>query len=195
MIKMAISKVVYGGNVLMDLTGDTVTKEVLLSGYTAHGKNGELVEGECTFDSDTSDATVSASEVLEDMTFYARGTKGTGTMVNNGAIEEVITEKDQNVIIPQGFHDGSGTVGISEVEQAKIIEGNIKEGVSILGVTGTLKPSSSVTAQAKEATPSTSEQTILPDEGTDYLSQVTIAAIPYVESPNSAGGTTVTIAG
>lgn len=195
MIKMAISKVVYGGNVLMDLTGDTVTKESLLSGYTAHDKAGEPIEGECTFDSDTSDATVSASEVLEGSTYYARGSKGTGTMVNNGAIEEVITEKDQNVTIPQGFHDGSGTVGISEVEQAKIIEGNIKEGVSILGVTGTLKSSSSVTAQTKTATPSTTEQTILPDEGTDYLSQVTIEAIPYVESPNSAGGTTVTIAG
>ena len=47
--------------------------------------------------------------------------------------------------------------------------------------------------QAKEVTPSTSEQTILPDEGYNYLSQVKVKAIPYVESENAAGGTTVTI--
>ena len=35
----------------------------------------------------------------------------------------------------------------------------------------------------------------LPDEGYDYLSQVTVAAIPYVESDNAAGGKTATIAG
>lgn len=38
-------------------------------------------------------------------------------------------------------------------------------------------------------------QTVLPDteEGYNYLSQVTVAAIPYQESENPAGGTTVTI--
>ena len=48
--------------------------------------------------------------------------------------------------------------------------------------------------QAKTVTPSTSEQTILPDEGYNYLSQVTVSKIPYVESDNAAGGKTVTIA-
>lgn len=192
---MAISKVVYDGKTLIDLTGDTVTEDVVLSGYTAHGKDGEVITGNCAYDSDTSDATVSAAEVLDGKTFYARGSMLTGTMVNNGNIEEMITTKEQIVTVPQGFHDGSGTVQISEVEQAKIIPGNIKEGITILGVTGTSSTGSSVTAQAKTVTPSTSEQTILPDEGTDYLSQVTVSAIPYVESPNSAGGTTVTIAG
>lgn len=48
--------------------------------------------------------------------------------------------------------------------------------------------------QAKSVTPSTTAQTVLPDEGYNYLSQVTVAAIPYNESENSAGGKTVTIA-
>ena len=48
--------------------------------------------------------------------------------------------------------------------------------------------------QAKTVTPSTEAQTILPDEGYNYLSQVTVSAIPYAESDNSAGGVTVTIA-
>lgn len=49
------------------------------------------------------------------------------------------------------------------------------------------------TPQSKTVTPSTSQQTILPDEGYNYLSQVVVEAIPYTESENSAGGITVTI--
>lgn len=53
-----------------------------------------------------------------------------------------------------------------------------------------------VKAQAKTATPKTTAQTVLPDSaaGFNYLTQVTIEAIPYNESDNAAGGTTVTIA-
>ena len=47
-------------------------------------------------------------------------------------------------------------------------------------------------AQAKTVTPKTTAQTVLPDTGYNYLSQVTVNAIPYVESDNSAGGKTVT---
>lgn len=42
---MAISKVTYAGNTLIDLTGDTVTPENLLSGATAHAANGEKITG------------------------------------------------------------------------------------------------------------------------------------------------------
>lgn len=47
--------------------------------------------------------------------------------------------------------------------------------------------------QAKTVTPSNEEQAILPDEEYNCLSQVTVEAIPYVETDNAAGGTTVTI--
>lgn len=42
---MAISKVVYGTTVLVDLTGDTVTAATLAKGVTAHGKDGEAIVG------------------------------------------------------------------------------------------------------------------------------------------------------
>ena len=45
---MAISKVNYGSNVLMDLTGDTVDAEHLAEGYTAHDKAGVLITGTMT---------------------------------------------------------------------------------------------------------------------------------------------------
>ena len=192
---MAISKVIFGSDVLIDLTGDTVTADKLAHGITAHGKDGEPITGTNTFDSDTSDATAAVAEILAGKTAYARGSKLTGTMPNNGAVSGTISTKAQEVSIAQGYHDGSGKVSISATEQAKIIAANIKQGVSILGVTGTLEPSSSVTAQSKSVTPSRSEQVILPDAGYDYLSQVTVAAIPYATSDNAAGGQTVTIAG
>lgn len=192
---MAISKVIFGSEILIDLTGDTVTADKLASGITAHGKDGEPIIGTNTFDSDTSDATAAVAEILAGKTAYARGSKLTGTMPNNGAVSGTISTKAQEVSIAQGYHDGSGKVSISATEQAKLIAANIKQGVSILGVTGTLEPSSNVTAQSKSVTPSRSEQVILPDASYDYLSQVTVAAIPYATSDNAAGGQTVTIAG
>ena len=40
---MAINKVVYGGNVLIDLTADTITADKILDGYTAHDKSGAVI--------------------------------------------------------------------------------------------------------------------------------------------------------
>lgn len=190
---MAVSKVVYGGKTLIDLTGDTVTGDKLLKGATAHKKDGEVVTGVRTFDVDSNDATVAVAEVLKGKTAYARGQKLVGTMPNNGAATGEISTKEGSYTIPQGYHDGSGEVSIDATEQAKIIAQNIREGVTILGVEGSMSGSEGVKAQAKTVTPSSAQQTILPDEGYTHLSQVTVEKIPYVESENSAGGTTVTI--
>ena len=190
---MAISKVVYGGTTLIDLTADTVTEDKILTGYTAHGKDGEQISGTCAFDVNSQDATAQVAELLTGKTAYARGAKLTGTMPNNGGVTGTISTVAGQYTIAQGYHDGSGKVSIDSTEQAKIIPANIKKDVEILGVTGTLETSGSVTAQTKSVTPSTQQQVVLPDAGYDYLSQVTVAAIPYSESPNSAGGITVTI--
>ena len=190
---MAVSKVIYGGTTLIDLTTDTVTADKLLTGITAHGKDGELIEGACDFDANTQDATASASEILTGKTAYNKGVKITGTMKNNGSVKGKITTKAGKYTVPQGYHDGSGTVDIDSTEQAKLIPANIREGVTILGVQGEMTGTEDARPQSKTVTPSTSQQTILPDEGYNYLSQVVVNAIPYSESDNSAGGKTVTI--
>ncbi len=187
------NKIIYAGETLIDLTADTVTANTLLKDQTAHAANGETITGTCTFDVDSTDATAAVAEILTGKTAYVRGAKLTGTMPNIGGATMTLSDLNTSTIA-QGYHDGSGTVAISDTEKAKIIAGNIKMGVEILGVTGTLEPSSEVTAQAKTVTPGKEAVTVLPDEGTDYLSQVTVNAIPYIQTENSAGGITVTIA-
>ena len=190
-----VNKVVYGNRTLIDLTSDTVTKDKILSGFTAHDKSGTIITGTCDFDVNSTDATVAVAEILDGKTAYARGAKLVGTMPNKGAVNGAITTKDEQFTIPTGFHDGSGKVGIDTTEKSKIIAANIKEGVTILGVTGTLAPASGVKAQSKTITPGIDEISVLPDEGYDYLSTVTVSTIPTSESDNSAGGVTFTIAG
>lgn len=192
---MGYNKIIYGSTTLIDLTGDTVVADKLLTGYTAHGKDGELVDGTCTFDSDTSNATAVATEILKGKTAYGKGKLLTGTMPNNGSVTGSITTKSGEYTVPLGYHDGGGKVSIASSEQAKIIATNIREGVTILGVTGTMSGSENMKAQAKTVTPTSSKQEILPDNGYNCLSSVTVNAIPYTESENEAGGITVTIAG
>ena len=113
-------------------------------------------------------------------------------MPNRGAVTGVIDTVAGEYTIQQGYHDGSGKVKIDPIEQAKIIPGNIKAGVEILGKTGTYS-GEAISVQSKTATPTNAQQVITPDVGYDYLSQVTVNAIPYVETDNAAGGVTITI--
>ena len=185
--------VLASGEVLIDLTGDTVDAAHVLDGFTFHDKSGAPVTGTCTYDSDTSDDTAAVGEILSGKTAHARGALLTGTMPNNGAQMGSINTKEQEVIIAQGYHDGSGKVSISADEQAKLIPSNIREGITILGIEGTMSGSESVVAQARTVTPKFTQQVISPEDGYTHLSQVTVQPITVSYSDNSAGGKTVTI--
>lgn len=194
MANQYVNKVIYGGNTLIDLTGDTVTQADVLTGVKFHLPSGASGTGTCAFDVDSSDCTAAVAEVLATKTFAKGGAVLTGTMPNRGGVTGTISTKAQEYTIAQGYHDGSGKVSIASTEQAKIIASNIRNGVSILGVTGTMSGSEDVKAQAKTVTPTTASQTVLPDTPTyNYLTQVTVAAIPYTETDNASGGKTVTI--
>ena len=190
-----VNKVVLSnGTTLIDLSADTVDAAHLLSNYTAHDMSGASITGSCTYDSDTSEDTALVGEVLTGKTFHARGAALTGTMANRGAVTGTVPSKTTPYVIPQGYHDGSGTVGISSADSAALVANNIRENVTILGITGTMSGSEDVSAQAKTATPSWSQQVITPDSPTyNYLTQVTVASIPITYTDNAAGGQTVTI--
>lgn len=188
------SKIVINGVTKIDLTADTVDAAHLLEGFTAHGKNGAPITGTCTFDADTGDATATAAEILTGRTAYVTGSKVTGSMANNGGVKGTISNLTTPYTIPQGYHDGSGTVSIDEAEKAKIVADNIRQGVTILGVEGTMTGTENVKAQSKTVTPSFNAQTITPDSPDyNYLSQVTVSAIPVKETLNEQGGYTITV--
>lgn len=189
------NKVVFNGETLIDLTIDTIEQSDILAGKFAHLPSGERVEGTCPFDADTSDATAKAAEILAQKTAYVNGNKITGSMPNVGAQNPTIADKDDEITISKGFHDGSGKAKLDATEKAKLIPGNIKTGVEILGVEGTYTGSELIKATTGSATPAATAQTILPSGSGDFdfFTQFTVAAIPYVETQNAAGGYTVTI--
>ena len=193
---MANNKIIVDGEVLIDLTQDSVSEDKLGKGVTAHDKAGNQIVGTNTFDVDSSEITTTPAEVLAGKPFAAGGQIKIGEMPNNEGKTYTISNADDVINIPIGFHDGSGTVSIAPEELEKLKNPqNIKNGVIIMGQPGAFTGEGEVTAQAKEVTPSFEAQTVLPDEGVDYLSQVLVKPIPVTRTENAAGGITVTIGG
>lgn len=193
MANQYVNKVIIGSEVKLDLTQDDITPDKLAAGIKAHDKSGAPIVGSSTFDADTSDANAVAAELLKDKTAYVNGVKVTGTMPNNGAKTLNITNKSTPVTIPTGFHDGSGKAQIAADEQAKLIPANIREGITVLGVTGTMSGSEGMKPQAKNVTPTFAQQEVLPDDGYNCLSSVTVASIPVTYTDNEQGGQTLKV--
>lgn len=114
---------------------------------------------------DTSDATATAAQILAEITAYVNGNKVTGTMTNNGAVTKTLNTSTTSYTIPEGYHDGTGKVSITTETKtatpttssqsitptsgkvlskvtvngdANLIAENIKSGISIFGVDGSL---------------------------------------------------------
>jgi hypothetical protein len=196
-----VNKVVFGNTTVMDISDTTADPTKVLASEKFYDRSGAPQTGACTFDADTSDANATAAQILSGteqnpITAYVNGNKITGAMPNRGGVTGTISTVAGTYSIQNGYHDGSGTVAIDSTEQAKIVAGNIKKDVTILGVTGTYEGSATPTSAAKTVTPYTTSKTYLPSgESTpvDYYSQVTVNAISYVETDNAQGGKTVTI--
>ena len=190
-----VNKVVYGGDTLINLENDTITRADVLNGKTFHLPDGSTTTGTSTYDADTSDANASSDDILSGKTAYKNGTKLTGSMTNQGEKHLTITARDTAVTIPQGYHDGSGDIGLGSTDKAALVATNIREGVTILGIEGEMSGSEDMAATSATLTPYTTSQTITPSDLGAYnaITSVTVSAIAYTETDNLAGGKTVTI--
>lgn len=86
---------------------------------------------------DTAGATATAADVLDGVVTYGASGEVQGSMPSNGSTSGTISTKAGTVTIPAG-HTTGGTVSISSEEQAKVIASNIKSGITLLGVAGSL---------------------------------------------------------
>lgn len=89
----------------------------------------------------TNDATATDLDVLANKTAYANGQKLYGSLPNKGEANIELTDLTTKTV-ERGYYSG-GTAKIADAESAKIIPENIKSGVTVLGVEGTLESGSS----------------------------------------------------
>lgn len=101
-----------------------------------------------------------------------------------------VTPTDQQqTITPSGDVDGYNKVKVSAVDASidpNITAGNIKDGVTILGVTGDYDPIPSL--DTLNVTPSTSAQRIVPSGGIDGYDEVNVSAVDGTIDPNIVAG-------
>lgn len=100
---------------------------------------------------DTTGASATAAHILSGKTAFISSGSVSGQMANNGSTSGTISTKAGTVSIPAGYTTG-GTVGISSTEQNKVVSGNIKSGVTILGVSGSASVVDTSDATATAAT-------------------------------------------
>jgi len=118
-----------------DGTGRVNGDADLISANIKAGKNIFGVAGNSNV-VDTSPGTAAAADILSGKIAFVDGAQRTGTMTNRGAYN--ITPGASNIAIPAGYHSGSGVV----YGDADLVAGNIKSGVNIFGVAGSLVPTS-----------------------------------------------------
>lgn len=93
---MAINRVDYGDETLIDLTQDTVTPQTLAAGYTAHGADGNQIQGQANFGSGggggTEKVTVPISMAYADFGGAVAGTPASGTLPTGTTFSGLITD-------------------------------------------------------------------------------------------------------
>lgn len=139
---------------------------------------------------------ITQEDVLENISFHSPdGLIVQGTMPNNSNLNGTIQNLNQPYTIPLGYHNGMGKVTIDANEQEKLIASNIREGIQVLGIEGTMSDIEGMKNTTLSVIPQIEEQNFIPSDLGDFnsIEQVTIAPIPIIENDNNYGGKTVTI--
>ena len=106
----------------------------------------------------------------------------------NGETATVTPSTSQQTITPTSPHNGLTEVTVNAVDStidSNITAGNIKSGVSILGVNGSV---TELNADSLSVTPTTSAQLIQPTSPYNAFNQVSVSAVTSAIDPNIAAG-------
>lgn len=185
-------------NVPSDVNNQDKTVSPSTSSQSVSADSGYSGLGTVTVNAVTSsiDNNISAGNIKKDVTILGvTGNYDPQPNLSNLNITPSTNAQEYNPAI-SGV-DGYSLVSVSAVTAAidqNITAGNIKNGVSILGVTGNYDPQPSL--QSKSVNPTTSAQTVSPDSGYDGLSQVSVAAVTAaidanIQAENILDGVTI----
>lgn len=144
-----------------------LTAEKLVKGNTILG-----VEGTASAGLDTSDANATIKDILENKTAYVNGEKLTGTMTNNG--DKVIVPNTDEQDFSAGYYNSVQVRPVTATVDENIKAENIKVGIDILGVSGTVVE---LNGHELEVTPSTKQKVITPEENYNAITKVTVSAV------------------
>ena len=143
---------------------------------------------------DTSDATATASDIVENKTAYVNGEKVTGSLtfsngINFGSANASWDSQNSRLVLSGNnpfkcaiYENGTSEMyctsdKLGNATAADVAQGKTFTSAAGLKITGTATVSTP-TLQSKTVSPSTSQQIITPDNGYDGLSQITVNAMP-----------------
>ena len=175
---MAVNKVIYGNNTLVDLTNDSATEAVVFKGATFHGSDGETKTGTFTISEEITEQDSLIAQIKLALAGKAAGGGGealptqekTVNITTNGT-HEVLPDDgftlskvkaNVNVPIPDGYIKPIGTLEITENGSYDVTE---KAGVVVA------VPDREIVLQDIEAT---KNGTYSADAGFDGIGQVTV---------------------
>lgn len=184
---MAISKLILNGVIQMDVTGDTVDAQFMVSGKTATKADGTKTTGSLT-ERSSSDLTVSGATVTVPAGVYS---SQASKAVASGSATTPATSVTAN---PSISVSSSGLI-TSTASATKSVTPTVSAGYVSSGTAGTITVSGSNTSQlttqgATTITPSTSSQTAVAS-GVYTTGAVTVAAMPSgtAGTPTATKGT------
>lgn len=155
---------------LIGLTADKISE-----GNTILGVEGTAGAGGI----DTSDATATVKDILAGKTAYVDGEKLEGTMANNGDL--IVTPNTDEQDHSAGYYNSVQVRPVTSSVDTNIKAENIKSGISILGVAGSVIE---LNGHELEVTPSTEQKVIEPEENYNAITRVTVKAVTSSIDPN-----------
>ena len=177
------TKQILDSNVNMNFNADYsdvataigLTADKISEGNTILGVEGTAGAGGV----DTSDATATVKDILAGKTAYVDGEKLEGTMANNGDL--IVTPNTDEQDHSAGYYNSIQVRPVTSSVDANIKADNIKSGISILGVAGSVIE---LNGHELEVTPSTAQKVIEPEENYNAITRVTVKAVTSSIDPN-----------